>query len=33
MKGTLPQRVRLGVFELDLRAGELYKSGHKIKGV
>ena len=23
MKGTLPQRVRLGVFELDLRAGEL----------
>jgi DNA-binding winged helix-turn-helix (wHTH) protein/tetratricopeptide (TPR) repeat protein len=23
MKGTLPQRVRLGVFEVDLRAGEL----------
>jgi eukaryotic-like serine/threonine-protein kinase len=27
MKGTLPQRVRLGVFDVDLRAGELRQDG------
>ncbi len=27
----LPRRVRFGVFEVDLRAGELWKSGRKRK--
>jgi DNA-binding response OmpR family regulator len=26
-----PQRVRFGAFEVDLRAGELWKSGRKRK--
>jgi DNA-binding winged helix-turn-helix (wHTH) protein len=26
-----PRRVRFGLFEVDLRAGELWKSGRKLK--
>jgi eukaryotic-like serine/threonine-protein kinase len=31
MKETLPDRVRIGVFELDLRAGELHDGGRIIR--
>src|SRR5512141_2704424 len=31
MKHTLPSTVRFGVFELDLRAGELRREGRKTK--
>jgi serine/threonine protein kinase len=30
MKGTLPDRARFGVFELDLKAGELHKDGQTV---
>jgi len=30
MKNTLPLRLRFGVFELDLKSGELHKSGHRV---
>jgi serine/threonine protein kinase len=30
MKGTLPDRARFGVFELDLKAGELHKNGKTV---
>ncbi len=30
MKNTLPLRLRFGVFELDLKSGELYKSDQRI---
>ena len=30
MKNTLPLRVRFGVFELDLKSGELHKSGQRV---
>ena len=30
MKNTLPLRLRFGVFELDLKSGELHKSGKRI---
>ena len=30
MKNTLPLRLRFGVFELDLRSGELHKSGQRV---
>jgi DNA-binding winged helix-turn-helix (wHTH) protein len=30
MKGTLPNRARLGVFEFDLKAGELQRDGQTI---
>jgi serine/threonine protein kinase/DNA-binding winged helix-turn-helix (wHTH) protein/tetratricopeptide (TPR) repeat protein len=30
MKGTLPDRARFGVFELDLKAGELHKGGQTV---
>jgi serine/threonine protein kinase/DNA-binding winged helix-turn-helix (wHTH) protein/tetratricopeptide (TPR) repeat protein len=30
MKNTLPLRLRFGAFELDLRSGELFKSGQRI---
>ena len=30
MKGMLPDRARFGVFELDLKAGELHKDGQTI---
>ena len=30
MKETLPVRARFGAFELDLKAGELWRKGHKI---
>src|SRR5215472_13616950 len=30
MEGTLPNRARFGGFELDLKAGELYKDGQSV---
>ncbi len=30
MKNTLPLRLRFGVFELDVKSGELHKSGHRV---
>jgi hypothetical protein len=30
MKDTLPVRVRLGIFELDLKSGELWEGGRKV---
>src|ERR1039458_7492812 len=30
MKYTLPLRVRFGIFELDLKSGELHKSGQRV---
>jgi DNA-binding winged helix-turn-helix (wHTH) protein len=30
MKNTLPDRVRLGAFEVDLRAGELLDGNRKV---
>ncbi len=30
MKNTLPLRLRFGVFELDLKSGELHKSGQRL---
>src|ERR1035437_3560204 len=30
MKNTLPLRLRFGVFELDLKSGELHKSGQRV---
>ncbi len=30
MKNTLPLRLRFGVFELDLKSGELHKSGNRV---
>jgi eukaryotic-like serine/threonine-protein kinase len=30
MKNTLPLRLRFGAFELDLKSGELHKSGQKV---
>ena len=31
MKGTLPNRARFGGFELDLKAGELWREGHAVR--
>jgi DNA-binding winged helix-turn-helix (wHTH) protein len=30
MKGILPNRARFGGFELDLKAGELYRDGQTV---
>src|ERR1022692_2848986 len=30
MKGTHPDRARFGIFELDLKAGELHKDGQTV---